>query len=120
MAEKPQSSTGYKVKGVIDADEIPGWSRRPPKWEAVIQDIKNLGHRKTLVVSFESFKTARTAANTIRDRVNMRQELGSEDVVSTRVVRNGEGADVYFTRYHASEVTAGGQPIQQSKGKDKS
>jgi hypothetical protein len=96
----------YRVKGVVDASEIPGWARKPSKWNPVIEELRQLNYRKSLVLSFDTYREARNAANTIRDRINLRHELGKEDVISTRVVRtnNGDETDLYLTRYHTEDV----------------
>lgn len=93
MSEKP-----YTILGVIDADEVPDWERRRPKWDELIDAVMALEPNKTIEIAFPSAREAKRASNAVRDGANLRAEAV---VVRTRVVYNkedDEGATLFLTR----------------------
>jgi hypothetical protein len=96
--EEEDTNTGitYRLGGVIDATQVPGWSRRSPKWKKLINDILALEPRKSLIVIFDNKKSAISARNTIRDAINLRMGVAA---IRTRVVQDpAQGYLTYFTK----------------------
>lgn len=74
----------YKIEGVVSADEVPNWARRPSKWAELLDMVMNLEPDTALPVRFESQKEADNARNQIREEANTRL---AEEEDETRVVR---------------------------------
>lgn len=84
----------YEMRGIISANEVPNWARRPYKWDDVVDKVVQLGKGMSLPIHFPNGKLAKTVRNTIRDRANMRLEA---PLIRTRLVQNSDGtAVVYF------------------------
>lgn len=72
----------YQIVDVIDADDIPGWERKPPKWQELVDAVGALKPDQALRVRFGSRGEANRARNAVRDRVNLNARA---IVVRTRV-----------------------------------
>jgi hypothetical protein len=84
MIDKP-----FKIKGVVDAETVPSWTRRESKWEDLVEAVLNLAPGKSLEVEFPDKRTAERARNAVRDTANLR--LG-KPLVRTRIVEE-EGSE---------------------------
>jgi hypothetical protein len=86
----------YKILKVVDADEVPDWERRPPKWSELVEAVLGLKPNQSLEVEFDDAKVAERARNAVRDAANLEARAV---VVRTRVVKKeGGGAILYLTR----------------------
>lgn len=72
----------YKIVDVVDAEEIPGWERKPPKWQELVDEVEKLKPNQALKVRFGGRGEANRARNAVRDRVNLNARA---IVVRTRV-----------------------------------
>lgn len=93
--------TSYKIKHVVPADEVPGWERRPPKWDELVEAVLALEPNNSLEVYFDDVAEATRARNAVRDAANLRARA---IVVATRLVKEGDDhATLFLTRVHAPE-----------------
>lgn len=92
-------STEYKRKGIINIDEIPGWVRRPHRWDDLVEDVLSLEPGQAVVYNFPSVQEARRASNSVRDRANrdLREKYNLLDrQVSTRIVPEDNSFDLHL------------------------
>jgi len=90
----------YRKLRVVEATEVPGWERRPPKWQEIAQEVMNLEVGKTAVYAFDDINEAERARNAVRDAVNLEAR---SVVVRTRVVETkNDGATLYLTKVGAT------------------
>jgi hypothetical protein len=88
----------YKILPQIEADEVPDWKRREPKWSELVDAVLALTPGKTLPVLFDDIKVAKMARNAVRDMANMRAK---RIVVRTRLEKQDNGtAKLFLTRLH--------------------
>ncbi|NLG97056.1 MAG: hypothetical protein GX491_06810 [Chloroflexi bacterium] len=100
--KKQQADAEFEIGEVIDANEVPNWARRPPKWQKLIDRIAELEPGQSLPVTFPNVQVASRARNTVRDTINLRTGLA---VIRTRMVEEENGsATVYFTRLPDDQV----------------
>jgi hypothetical protein len=89
----------YKILKVVDAEEVPDWERRPPKWDDLVDAVMDLEPNQSLEVSFDDSDVAERARNAVRDTANLRAKVV---VVRTRVVKHDDGSAIlYLTRVHS-------------------
>jgi hypothetical protein len=92
----------YKKMRVVDADEVPDWQRREPKWDELTRDVLNLEPGKSLPVLFDTFQEAKRASNAVRENVNL---IAKAVIVRTRLVRKDDGgAELFFIRTHPTAI----------------
>lgn len=92
--------TDYKILGIVEAQEIPRWERRPPKWSDLIDQVIALEPGKTIKLEFQDLKVAERARNAVRDGANLKARTV---VVRTRLVKTEAGtAILYLSRVHSS------------------
>jgi len=72
----------YRVVRVISPKDVPGWDRRPPKWQEIADQVRELEPDKTLVLEFDDRDSAERARNAVRDALNLEARAV---VVRTRV-----------------------------------
>ena len=87
----------YKMLKVVDADQVPDWERRPPKWSELVDAVLELKAGQSLPVEFKSITEAERARNAVRDMANLKANAA---VVRTRLVRQGDHATLYLIRVH--------------------
>lgn len=87
----------FEITGVIDADEVPSWQRRQPKYEELVETMLELEPGKAIRVVFPDKDAARRAANQVRDTVNY---LAKAVVISTRVTEEKGNGYLYLTKLH--------------------
>lgn len=87
----------YKIRKVVDAEQVPDWERRPPKWNELIDAVLALEPEQSLEVEFEDASEAENARNAVRDRVNL---IAKASICRTRLVEHddSDGATLYLTR----------------------
>jgi hypothetical protein len=78
----------YTRMGVVDIDKIPGWVRRPHRWDDLVEDVLNLEPGHAVIYSFSSVNEARRASNSVRDRANrmLAEKKINDRRVSTRIL----------------------------------
>lgn len=90
----------FSVKGFVKPTDVPSWTRRPPKWQELMDLIASLEPGQTIVIEFPSKDAANRARNVVRDELNAR--LGQAAIRTRLVKRQAEDAqqqaEVYFTR----------------------
>lgn len=84
---------GYTILKPVDADEIPDWQRRPPKWSDLVDAVLELPVGKGIPVIFDDEAIAKRARNAVRDAANLRE---GEISVRTRLVQNNDGTTTLF------------------------
>ena len=97
----------YQVKRVVQADEVPDWERRPPKWAELVDQVMSLEPGQSVEVFFDNPSEGERARNAVRDQANLKARAV---VVRTRLVEVEGGATVYLTRVHP---TAGSPPQEE-------
>ncbi len=90
----------FSVKGYVNPQDVPSWTRRPPKWQELMDLVNQLEPGQTIVIEFPSLEVANRARNVVRDELNTK--IGRA-AIRTRLVKkkkaeNGNQAEVYFTR----------------------
>jgi len=116
MAKTKQQQISFELVGVVDADDVPNWTRRPQKYAQIIDAIEQLPIGKSVMFRFPTQKAASQARNTIRDYLNREASIAAHEnkpasipgVVTTRIVedeeRGGDAVIAYFTMSPAEGV----------------
>jgi len=101
-------SEDFELGDLVDSSQVPGWTRREPKWKPLIDLANSLQEGQSRQVIFEDKHTADRARNTVREAVNM---AAGRPILRTRLVeeldKNGNPTDryvVYLTRLRESEI----------------
>jgi len=90
----------YKIVGEGE-DAVPGWDRRPPKWQELVDAVLALKPGRHIIIDFDSHTEARRASNAVRDQANLQERAV---VVRTRVVKKEDGsATLYLIRVMPEE-----------------
>ena len=97
----------FSVKGYVNPSDVPSWTRRPPKWQELIDLVNQLEPGQTIVIEFPNKGVANRARNVVRDELN--SKIG-QAAFRTRLVdrkttaENESKAEVYFTRLHPIDI----------------
>lgn len=105
---------GFEMVGIVDAEEVPNWTRRPQKYKEIIDAIENLPLGKSVMFRFPDKKSAAQARNTIRDYLNLQvaeaihegKQSHLPGMVTTRIAEDdkGNGVIAYFTMSSSDDV----------------
>lgn len=95
----------FEVKGYVSQADIPEWVRRPPKWNELMDVVRQLQPGDTILIEFEDPEEANRARNVVRDELNA--EIGRA-AIRTRLVKGKQDIDaptkVFFTRLHPLDL----------------
>ena len=86
----------YRVLPAVTPAEVPGWARRPPKWNDLMEQILPTETGQTLPIEFEDAAETNRARSTIRDSLSRETgKVALQTRVSTDPVTGK--TTVYFT-----------------------
>lgn len=92
----------YEIEDVVDESDVPGWERREPKWNELVETVLQLEPGRTLKISFDDPAVAERARNAVRDTANLR--AGGVVVRTRLVIVEGERPTVFLTRVNPASA----------------
>jgi hypothetical protein len=105
--ENEQDRVDFEVRGFVSPQDVPSWTRRPPKWQELMDLINKLEPGQTIVIEFPSVGVANRARNVVRDELNSkigRAAIRTRLVKKRKPVEGANQAEVYFTRLHPIDI----------------